>query len=448
VSELLLEVPAGYRVGGWEVMRRIASGSWASVYAARRIAAPRTPRDPPEDAFAALKFLRGGSLSAPQVADLREAVQQEVEFNERADHPRLIHTFETLVVDDPGEPELHGAVVLAMEQAETSLQAALGELPADDAARMLAEVCEALVHLHESGWVHGDIKPSNVLVMGDGSVRLADFGLARELEGTHAYAPRLGSSDYLAPEWWTERVGERGIAVRTTADVWALGVTAHQLLTGGLLPFVGATPRARAAAAQAYAEGRTGLRLADELPARWRPLVADCLAPTHAARLPHTAASLLSRIVALRASGEARGPAEGRGRSRGVLAAIAAAATVAVGGGVFALVGGDDGPVALRGAPVRVFNAEAKCRHSSSDDCRLGLAGDPRATYGPRNVVGHARHGDRLVAECFVAGGTRVGSEDGSSSTRWYRVRTASGDAWLPGVRAWPGVTPAVGPCP
>ena len=63
--------------------------------------------------------------------------------------------------------------------------------------------------MHAAGWVHGDLKPRNVLLMGDGSVRLADFGLARELDGTHAYAPRLGSSDYLPPEWWSERISER-----------------------------------------------------------------------------------------------------------------------------------------------------------------------------------------------------------------------------------------------
>jgi eukaryotic-like serine/threonine-protein kinase len=182
-----------------------------------------------------------------------------------------------------------------MERGDRNLQDALGEI---DPVSVITSICEALVHIHARGWVHGDVKPSNVLLMADGSVRLADFGLARELEGTHAYTPRVGSSDFLPPEWWSERISERGIPVRPTVDIWALGVTIHQLLTGGLYPFPGAGSRARAAAAQAYADGREPLRLADGLPSEWRPIVTDCLAPDHSSRLPHSAAPILARITA------------------------------------------------------------------------------------------------------------------------------------------------------
>ena len=304
----VVEVPAGYRVGRWEVLSHIASGSWASVYAARRVQRPRGPHDPPEGARGALKFLPSASLSPAQSADIAK-VSEEVRFNEQTDHPRLIRTFETLVVDDPREPALDGAVVLAMERAAVSLQDLLAArtppAPIANAARILREICEALVHIHALGWVHGDLKPSNVLLMEDGTARVADFGLARELDGTHAYAPRLGTSDFLPPEWWNERIGTQGIAIRPTADIWAFGVTAHQLLTGGMLPFAGLSARARGAAAQAYAQGRAPLRLADELAPPWRAIIADCLAPDHAARSRHTAASLLARVDALQEDGRA-----------------------------------------------------------------------------------------------------------------------------------------------
>jgi eukaryotic-like serine/threonine-protein kinase len=449
VSTAPVDVPPGYRAGGWEVTTQIASGSWGSVYGARRLRPPRAPEDPPQDLCGALKFLPGGTLSPPQYADLQQAVSEEVRFNEQADHPRLIRTFETFVIDDPGEPELHGAVVLAMERAAMSLQDVLDAVAPPDAARVIGEICEALVHIHASGWVHGDLKPSNVLLMQDRSVRLADFGLARELEGTHAYAPRLGTSDFLPPEWWTERISERGIATRTTADIWALGVTAHQLLTGGMFPFLGATARVRGAAAQAYADGQAELRLADELPQAWRSIIADCLAPDHAARRPHTAASLLARVEAV-AAGETVAPPRaarrepwrsGRARVAGTVLAVAAA----LAGVALALIGNEPG--APRGAALRVFNAERRCQHSTLAECRLGLVRDPYAPYAPANVVGHARHGDRLVAECFVPDGTPVGSEEGKSSVRWYRVRSRSTTAWLPAVRVWPGTRPAVGRC-
>jgi eukaryotic-like serine/threonine-protein kinase len=454
VSGVVADVPIGYRAGGWEVTARIASGSWASVYAARRVQPPRAPEDPPQDAEAALKLLPGGALSPPQYAHLQQAVSEEVRFNEQFDHPRLIRTYETFVIDDPGEPTMHGAVVIAMERASASLQDLLGTVappdPVPHAPRVVAEICEALVHVHAKGWVHGDLKPGNVLLMEDGSVRLADFGLARELEGTHAYAPRLGSSDFLPPEWWSERIGAQGIATRTTADIWALGVTAHQLLTGGMFPFVGATARARGAAAQAYAEGQEELRLADGLAPAWRAIIADCLAPDHATRLPHTAAALLPRISAAAVGGVPERPprpAPRRTRWRRARARVAAGAAVAVAtiaGGAIAVTGDEPAP---RGAELRVYNVERPCQRSMSANCLLALAGDPHAKYAPANVVGHVRHGDRLVAECYIVDGTRVTSESGVASTRWYRVRTGSKTAWLTGVRAWPGSRPAIPRC-
>jgi len=454
VTGLVEEVPVGYRAGGWEVTRRIASGSWASVYAARRVQPPRTPQDPPLGLRAALKFLPGGTLSPPQYADLEAVVSEEIRFNEQVDHPRLVRTYETFVVEDPAHPALHGAVVLAMELAASSLQDVLATVappdPVPDAARVIAEICEALVHVHAQGWVHGDLKPGNVLLMHDGSVRLADFGLARELDGTHAYAPRLGSSDYLPPEWWTERIGTQGIATRPTTDIWALGVTAHQLLTGGMFPFLGATSRARGAAARAYAEGQE-LRLADGLPLAWRSIIADCLARDHATRLEHTAAALLPRLKPLATGDRDAADPEPARRSRGWWQrrwkGLAAGALAAGAAAVAALTlpgGGDERPA---GAPLRVFNVEKPCQRSKSPNCRLGLADDPYARYTAYNVTAYVRHEDRLVAECYITDGTPVRAEKGPASARWYRVQIPAGTAWLPAVRAWPGQPPAVGRC-
>ena len=427
MARAVVDVPSGYQAGGWQVAEHIASGSWGSVYAARRVQ---------DGADAALKFISGGLLSPPQYAELEDAAREEVRFNEQADHPLLVRTFETFVVDDPSAPALHGSVVVAMERAERNLQDAIGDISPAEAERVISEICVALAHIHALGWVHGDIKPSNVLLMADGSVRLADFGLARELEGTHAYAPRVGSSDFLPPEWWSERISERGIPMRPTVDVWALGVTIHQVLTGGLFPFPGAGPRARAAAAAAYADGRAPLRLADELPQAWRAIVADCLAPDHAARLPHTAASILERV---------KGNAPVRGRRWWRLAAAGAAAVAAIVAGALAFAPND--PSSARRTTVTVFNAEVACQRSPSDDCRLGLAGDPHAMYAPANIVDRVRHGERLVADCYVSNARTVTAEDGRKSDRWYRVRARSGEAWLPAVRLAPAVRPALGRC-
>lgn len=102
----------------------------------------------------------------------------------------------------------------------------------------------------------------------------------------------MGSADHVPPERWGEPVSERGHAVRFSADVWALGVTACQLLTGHL-PFSASTARARYVAAAEYAAGERPLTLPVSLPEAWRSWVGDCLTPD--ARVRPTAARQLYR---------------------------------------------------------------------------------------------------------------------------------------------------------
>lgn len=337
-----VRVPPGYRVAGWEVGAGIATGSWGAVYEARLLDAARFPDgrggDPggsgesglPERA--ALKFLPTGTLTPRRLSHLTDMARREVSLHEGVEHPRLIRLFGVVTVDDPGLPELDGATVLVMERAERSLadvlRASEGGGPVPDAPRLIAEICEGMAHLHAQGWVHGDLKPGNILLMADGSVRLADFGLAAELEGTHGYMPPAGSSDYVPPERWAESLTERGTAVRTTADVWAFGVTAHQLLTGRP-PFPGATARARAAAAAEYAEGHRPLVLDAALSPGWRALLAGCLAPGHAGRTAWDAKTLLARIGELGDPRTAPVRRAGRRGTRSVpVAAVAVAAAL------------------------------------------------------------------------------------------------------------------------
>jgi hypothetical protein len=181
-------------------------------------------------------------------------------------------------------------------------------------------------------------------------VWLADFGLTAELEGTHAYVPPIGSLDHVPPEWWSERTGDRGAVVRPTADIWAFGVLAHQVLTGGLHPFVGAT--ARALAAQAYARGAAPLRLDDAVPDGWRRLITECLAPDHVSRARLHAADLSARVrVLCGAPHSTRRPR----RSVLLLASGAALLAAAAGTGVLPATGGHPGraEVTATGTPTR-----------------------------------------------------------------------------------------------
>ncbi|MBH0247583.1 protein kinase, partial [Streptomyces cavourensis] len=211
------------------------------------------------------------------------AVQGRVRrmLGRRAGHPRLIGLLDSFVLaSPPGRPSLEGAMVLVMERAAGSLRELIeAGVPEADRGRLIAGICEGLAHLHRSGWVHADLKPENVLLGADGSVKLSDFGLATELTGTHGYVPPLGTLDYFPPERWRAPLGELGVRVRPTADIWALGIVIHELYAAGGSPFPGATPMARGAAVQAYGQCRAPLRMDHAVPPFWRALAADCLAP-------------------------------------------------------------------------------------------------------------------------------------------------------------------------
>ncbi|MGI5377631.1 protein kinase domain-containing protein [Streptomyces sp. CA-251387] len=340
-------VPKGYRVGVWEVREPIATGAFGSVYEGRRTDGSDLPRT------AALKFLPTGTGTPRQLTHLRELVDREVELHRRLKQPRLIRMYDTLTVDDPARPALDGATVLVLEKAEGSLSALLAAEPRPAAGpALLAQICAGLAQLHHAGWVHGDLKPANVLLMRDGSARLADFNMAAELEGTHAYTPAFSTPDYTPPELLWSEIGERGRRIRPSADVWAFGVLAHLLLTGSF-PLPGATPTARRDAAAAYARGTDDLRLSPELPDAWREIVRDCLTRTHADRIGTQ--ELLRRVEA--AAGTARSPRlpralRPRRRSRRTTTLAAATAVVAVaalGYGVSAWV--DNGADGGAGAP-------------------------------------------------------------------------------------------------
>lgn len=331
-------VPREYTIGPWRVTGLLATGSWSTVYAAERMPDAIEPGGP---STAALKIVPTGTLTQRQLAHLAALTGREINAHRRLNHPALVQLYGVYVVDDPTRPELDGATALAMERATRSAAAALDEaagIGLPEAPRIIAEMCAALAYLHGEGWVHGDPKPGNILLMADGSVRLADFGLTTELTGTHGYLPPGGSTDYLPPERWAEELGDNGVVVRQTADVWALGVTAYQLLTGRL-PFAGATPRARSAAAGAYAAGEAGLTWPGDFPEQWRGFIADCLRPTHQARRRHDAASLARRAIALAARDGAK-RRTGLRRRRNVLAvASAVVAAVVVAGAIAVLAG-------------------------------------------------------------------------------------------------------------
>ncbi len=113
-------------------------------------------------------------------------------------------------------------------------------LPIEDAVRVMREVASALMHAHKRGVIHRDIKPANVLVDAEsGRSLVTDFGIARsgDAKGLTATGTMIGTAAYLSPKQIT------GDSIDHRVDIYALGVMAHEMLTGRV-PFDGATPTA------------------------------------------------------------------------------------------------------------------------------------------------------------------------------------------------------------
>jgi eukaryotic-like serine/threonine-protein kinase len=210
---LSAELPAGTRLGAWQVLRPIGRGGTGEVYVAARA----------DGAFqqkAALKLLQSGAGAEST------RFQSEREILARLQHPCIARLLDGGVHRD-------GRPYMVMEYVEgASLTEFCDEARLDLRARLalFAKVCEVVAYAHRNLVVHRDLKPRNILVTPEGHVKLLDFGVAKLLD-TVASPPasELTSApltpDYAAPEQLT------GQAVTTATDVYALGVVLFELLT-------------------------------------------------------------------------------------------------------------------------------------------------------------------------------------------------------------------------
>src|SRR5580692_11231182 len=203
------------KIGRYEIVRRIGK-SMTDVYLAI---------DTVENRKAALKLVKTGGDSANRLileAERRGAAIQREMF---AVDPRMVEVY------DFGD--LDGYFFVAMQYVEgrnlAEVVHAESVLDANRAAVIALEICEQLAKFHswQSAVVHGDIKPSNIHLAPNDTVRLLDFGIAKTLRsGRDATAHNFGSPGYCSPERLVRS------QVDQQSDLWAVGATLYEMLAG------------------------------------------------------------------------------------------------------------------------------------------------------------------------------------------------------------------------
>ncbi len=254
------------RAGRYRLERRLGAGGMGVVFEAF---------DPLLERRVALKFLPE-HLADDHAA--RDRILHEARALAALDHPN-VGTVHDVEAGKDGRP----FIVLALYRG-TTLAQRLVPVPWRDAVALAVAAARGLAHAHEAGVVHGDVKPSNLLLTREGVLKLLDFGLAGMAEPGALEARGLGTLEYMAPEVL------RGERATPASDVWSLAVVLYELLTG-VGPFRADRPQAAAVVRRVIEDQPPKpSQIEASLPAAFDAVLARALAKATAARIPSAAA--------------------------------------------------------------------------------------------------------------------------------------------------------------
>jgi eukaryotic-like serine/threonine-protein kinase len=207
----------GDRIGDYEIVAVLGAGGMGQVYKVRNTLSQRVE---------AMKILLPNLEAEPSLAD---RFLREIKVQAALDHPNIakLHT----------AMRLGNQLVMFMEFVDGTTLAKMiehGPLSAGEASAYVAQVLDALGFAHAMGVVHRDIKPSNLMVTDAGIVKLMDFGIARVDDDAQIskVGTTVGSLAYMSPEQI------RGGQVDARSDLYSLGITLYELVTGKR-PFTG-----------------------------------------------------------------------------------------------------------------------------------------------------------------------------------------------------------------
>jgi serine/threonine-protein kinase len=206
----------------WEIRAFLGRGGMGAVYRAH----DRTLNEE-----VALKVIRPDLMETP---DTRDRFTSEIKLARRVSHPGVCRIHE---YGEDGRQRFFTMELVEGHDLRDRIREG-GPLSPDRAATLGAEIADALQAIHAAGIVHRDLKPLNIMLDGQGRVRLMDFGIAKGLaSGTGATGAGyvVGSPEYMSPEQ------ARGRPVDARSDLYALGIVLYEMLKGAP-PFRGSDP--------------------------------------------------------------------------------------------------------------------------------------------------------------------------------------------------------------
>jgi serine/threonine protein kinase len=201
-------------LGRYEVLGELGQGAMGVVYKAR---------DPLIDRVVAIKTINL-SLAMDEKEEYEGRFYQEAKAAGRLNHPNIVTIYD---VGKSGD-----VAYIAMELLEgRELRDIMNEgalLPIDQVLNIVAQVAQGLAYAHEHEIVHRDVKPSNIMVIRDGHVKITDFGIARMASSSVRTQTGmvLGSPKYMSPEQ------VMGKTIDQRSDIFSLGVMLYEMLTG------------------------------------------------------------------------------------------------------------------------------------------------------------------------------------------------------------------------
>ena len=206
----------------YEIMEQIGMGGMARVF---RALDHRLNRQ------VAVKILRE---DLAEDAELRRRFHEESQAVAMLSHPNIVAVYDVSRSSDLEYIVMELIDGITLKQ---YMQKKGNKLNWREALHFITQIVKALGHAHSRGIIHRDIKPHNIMVLRDGSVKVADFGIARVASGGHSTLTQeaLGSVHYISPEQ------ARGSHIDARADIYSAGVVLYEMLTGRL-PFDGDSP--------------------------------------------------------------------------------------------------------------------------------------------------------------------------------------------------------------